>query len=57
LSDAGSVLSLDAPQSSQSLSPHCLTSREFVQHGLSLIPARAFSLVEAMIVLLIGTIA
>ena len=45
----GRVLSLDAPQGLKPL--------EFVQQGLSLTPAKAFSLAEAMIVLLIGTIA
>ncbi len=37
--------------------PQGLKPLEFVPQGLSLIPAKAFSLVEAMIVLLIGTIA
>ena len=45
----GRVLSLDAPQE--------LTLLEFVQQGLSLTSTKAFSLAEAMIVLLIVTIA
>jgi len=41
----------------QSLAPQGSTPLEFAPQGLSLIPVKAFSLAEAMIVLLIGTIA
>ena len=45
---SGRVLSLDAPQG--------LTPLEFVLQRLSLIPARAFSVAEVAIALLIGSI-
>ncbi len=49
----GMVLSLDALQSR---APQRLTPLEFAQQGLKLTPTRAFSVAEAMIALLIGTI-